>query len=104
MAQGAEDLLESVTDIDPTLEGPVTKARNNALSAFQAAERKILQSVKRKNEVVSSQLEIAQRHLFPEGQPQERMLAPLYYLARYGNDFVESLAERFAVDLADETE
>ena len=102
--RGSADLLEAATSIDPTLKGPVTKARNNALSAFQAAERKIVQSVKRENEVATSQVEIAQRHLFPGGRPQERMLAPFYYLVRYGSDFVASLAEGFAVDLAEETE
>ena len=104
VARGSADLLKAATSIDPTLKGPVTNARNNALSAFQAAERKIIQSVKRENEVASSQLEVAQRHLFPDGQPQERVLAPLYYLVRYGSDFVASLAEGFTVDLAGETE
>ena len=104
VALGSADLLKAVTSIDPTLKGPVTSARNTALSAFQAAERKIIQSVKRENEVASSQLEVAQRHLFPEGQPQERILAPLYYLVRYGSAFVKSLAERFTVDLVEETE
>ena len=102
--RGSANLLEAATSIDPTLKGPVTKARNSALSAFQAAERKIVQSVKRENEVATSQVEVAQRHLFPGGQPQERMLAPFYYLVRYGSDFVASLAEGFAVDLAEETE
>ena len=104
VARGSGELLKAVTSIDPTLKGPVTNARNSALSAFQAAERKIVQSIKRENEVASSQLEVAQRHLFPDGQPQERILAPLYYLVRYGSDFVESLAERFTVDLAGDTE
>ncbi len=104
VARGSGDLLKAAKSIDPTLEGPVTNARNTALSAFQAAERKIVRSVKRENEVASSQLEVAQRHLFPEGQPQERILAPLYYLVRYGSDFVDSLAERFTVDLTEETE
>ncbi len=104
VTRGSADLLEAATRIDPTLKGPVTNARNSALSAFQAAERKIIQSVKRENEVAASQLEVAQRHLFPDGQPQERILAPLYYLVRYGSDFVESLAAGFAVDLAEETE
>ena len=104
VAQGSSDLLKAATSIDPTLKGPVMNARNTALSAFQAAERKITQSVKRGNEVASIQLEAAQRHLFPEGQPQERILAPLYYLVRYGNSFVESLAESFTVDLVEETE
>ena len=104
VARGSDDLLKAATGIDPTLKGPVTNARNNALAAFQAAERKIIQSVKRENEVASSQLEVAQRHLFPDGQPQERMLTPLYYLTRYGSDFVASLTERFTVDLVEETE
>ena len=46
VARGSADLLKAATSIDPTLKGPVTSARNNALSAFQAAERKIIQSVK----------------------------------------------------------
>ena len=104
MDQGSADLLEAATSIDPTLKGPVTKARTNPLSAFQAAERKMVQRVKRENEVATSEVEVAQRHLFPGGQPQERMLAPFYYLVRYGSDFVASLAEGFAVDLAEETE
>jgi len=104
VARGSADLLKAATSIDPTLKGPVTKARNTALSAFQAAERKIVQSVKRENEVASNQVEVARRHLFPEGQPQERMLPPLYYLVRYGSEFLESLAESFTVDLAEETE
>ena len=104
VALGSVDLLDAATNIDPTLKGPVTNARNTALSAFQAAERKIIQSVKRKNEVQSSQLEVAQRHLFPEGQPQERILAPVYYLVRYGSEFVDALVERFTVDLDEESE
>jgi bacillithiol biosynthesis cysteine-adding enzyme BshC len=104
VARGAADLLKAAVTIDPTLKGPVTSARNSAMSAFQAAERKIVQSVKREQEVTSNQLEVAQRHLFPNGQPQERILAPLYYLVRYGSQFVESLVEAFDVDLAEEAE
>jgi bacillithiol biosynthesis cysteine-adding enzyme BshC len=102
VARGSADLLKAATTIDPTLKGSVTNARNRALAAFQAAERKIVQSVKREQEVTSNQLEVAQRHLFPDGHPQERMLTPLYYLVRYGSNFVESLVEGFAVGLAEE--
>ena len=102
VARGSADLLKAATTIDPTLKGPITNARNSALAAFQAAERKIIQSVKREQDLSLNQIEVAQRHLFPDGHPQERMLPPLYYLVRYGRGFVESLVERFAVDLAKE--
>ncbi len=50
------------------------QARNTAFSAFDEAERKILQALKRENEIALDQLGKAQRHLFPFGKPQERIL------------------------------
>jgi uncharacterized protein YllA (UPF0747 family) len=77
----------------------VTHARNAAFAAFDEAERKILQALKRENEIALEQLEKAQRHLYPLGKPQERILNPFYYLTRYGPDLVTRLAEEFVVDL-----
>ena len=96
--------MKAARSIDSTLKGPVTHARNAALSAFQDVERKIVQSVKRENEIGLAQLEKAHLHLFPEGEPQERILNALYYLARYGNEFIEALVDGFEVDLTDGTE
>ena len=42
--------------------------------------------------------------MFPDGRPQERVLSALYYLARYGNEFIEALVDGFEVDLPDGTE
>ncbi len=98
---GSEELLDASSQIDMTLGGPVTHARNQALAAFQDVERKIVQSVKRENETALRQLQKAQVHLFPKGKPQERVLNPLYYLSRYGNSFIEALVDGFEVDLTD---
>ena len=103
IGQGAEELLDLSTEIDTTLRGPVTHARNQALAAFQDVERKIIQSVRRENETALRQLEKARTHLFPKGKPQERVLNPLYYLARYGNSFIEGLVDGFEVDLNERT-
>ena len=104
VSEGSEELMKAARSIDSTLKGPVTHARNAALSAFQDVERKIVQSVKRENEIGLAQLEKAHLHLFPDGKPQERVLNPLYYLARYGNRFIEALVDGFEVDLTDGTE
>ena len=102
--KGVGRLMKAAVSIDSTLAGPVTHARNAALAALQDVERKIVQSVKRENEIALRQVEVAQRHLFPEGKPQERVLNALYYLTRYGNSFIEALVESFEVDLPDGTE
>ena len=48
------------------------------------------------------QLEKAQLHLFPEGKPQERVASPLYYLARYGLEWVDEVARGMEVALPPE--
>jgi bacillithiol biosynthesis cysteine-adding enzyme BshC len=99
LGRGTGVLSQAAQAIDPTLKGPVTRARNTAFAAFDEVERKILQALKRENETALEQLGKAQRHLFPFGKPQERSLNPLYYLSRYGPELIHRLFEAFAVDL-----
>jgi bacillithiol biosynthesis cysteine-adding enzyme BshC len=96
---GTGALSRAVSGIDPTLKGPVTHARNAAFLALDEAERKILQAVKRENEVGLGQLAKAQRHLFPLGKPQDRVLNAFYYLARYGRPLISALLDEFVVAL-----
>ena len=55
--------------------------------------------MKRESAIALSQLEKAQVHLMPNGKPAERVQGPMYYLARYGGAFLDTLYERFEVDL-----
>jgi uncharacterized protein YllA (UPF0747 family) len=103
IGQGSGGLMSAVRKVDPTLKGPVTHARNAAFAAFDEAERKILQAVKRENEIALDQLEKARSHLYPLGKPQERVLNAFYYLTRYGPDLVGELLTRFTVDLGTES-
>ncbi len=100
LGKGTSALVQAARAVDPTLKGPVTQARNTAFSAYDEAERKILQAVKRQNEIALGQLEKAQQNLFPMGKPQERVLNPFYYLARYGPDLIPALLEEFHVALS----
>ena len=99
VGKGAGALSKAVQAIDSTLKGPVTNARNTAFAAFDDAERKILQALKRENEIAVEQLGKAQRHLFPFGKPQERSINAFYYLCRYGPELVSAVAEEFNVAL-----
>jgi uncharacterized protein YllA (UPF0747 family) len=99
IGKGAGALAKATQGIDPTLKGPVTNARNTAFSAFDDAERKILQSVKRQNEIALGQLAKAQQNLFPGGKPQERVMNVFYYLARYGPGLIPALLDEFHVAL-----
>jgi bacillithiol synthase len=98
IGEGVGKLLDAAKTVDPTLKGPVSHLRGQAFKEIAEVEKKIVQSVKRENEIGLAQLEKAQHNLFPEGKPQERVLNPHYYLARYGNSFLEALVERIEVE------
>ncbi len=98
IGKGVGELQTAVQEVDPTLKGPVQHVRSQGFAALDEVERKIVHAVKRENEIVLSQLQKAQLHLFPEGKPQERVMNPFYYLVRYGWGFLDGLIERFEVN------
>ena len=91
IGQGSAELTQAVRDLDPTLKGPIGHARGAAFEAFADAEKKIMQAVKREQEIVLRQIEKARLHLHPDGKPQERVMNASYYLARFGASFVQDV-------------
>lgn len=95
---GTGELQKAATGVDPTLKGPVQNFRSQAMTALGDVEKKVMQAVKRESDIALQQIEKAQLHLFPDGRPAERVQSPLYFLCRYGDDFVDQLREAFAVN------
>jgi bacillithiol biosynthesis cysteine-adding enzyme BshC len=86
-------------DIRATLKGPAQHVRAQAFAALDEVERKVVQAVKRENDIALAQLEKARLHLYPDGRLQERVLNVFYYLARYGGAFLDEIHRRFDVKL-----
>ena len=62
------ELQAAVKAVDPTLKGPVQHVRSQAFAALDELEKKVVQALKRENEIALAQLEKAQLHLYPRGQ------------------------------------
>jgi len=90
------DLGAQVARIDPTLERPVESAKNAALAATQEIEKKLVASLKRENETLVRQVARARTSLYPDGEPQERVLTLASVLVRYGPGLLDGLAEEVA--------
>ena len=86
-----EDAVEAEI---PGVRSAVGAARHEAFQVLDRLQEAVDQRVEEQNEVLLRQIRKAAVHLWPDGRPQERVLSPLYYLARYGPAFVEELAER----------
>ncbi len=91
VARASGELSRAVKGIDPTLAGPVDHLRNQSFSLLSDVERKVMQALKRENEVALAQLEKSRLHLFPLGRPQERVLSFFYHLYRYGPELLDRM-------------
>lgn len=90
---GYEGLGASAAEIDPTLVRPVQGAKNQALSGLQDIERKLIQHLKRRQDIELGQISKARTLVLPDNKPQERMLTLAPFLARYGPSLLTELAD-----------
>src|SRR5947208_787698 len=80
-----------VQQLDPTLERTVQSARNAALAGTNEIEKKLVASLKRTQGTQVSQLARARAALRPDGQPQERVLTAVSFLARYSGSLLDEI-------------
>lgn len=99
LGEGYAALLEAGRAVDPTLKGPIQSARNSAYVQLEEIEKKVVQHLKRQNAIGVEQIEKAAVNLFPLGQPQERVLNVVPYLARYGPALLDAIAGAIRVEL-----
>ena len=59
----------------------------------------MIQAAKRRDETLRRQFTRAQGQTFPQGHPQERTLAVVYFLNLYGPALIDRLLEELPIDL-----
>ena len=80
-----------VAKIDATLAKPAENARNQALMGSQEIEKKLVSALKRTAETAIAQVARARDQLYPDGQPQERVISTVSFLARHGRPVLDLL-------------
>jgi bacillithiol biosynthesis cysteine-adding enzyme BshC len=93
LESGYDRLGAAATDIDPTLARPVQNARNQALTGVHDIEKKLVQHLKRRQEIELGQISKARALVLPENKPQERVLTIAPFLARHGPSLLIELGE-----------
>ncbi|HEU5305226.1 MAG TPA: bacillithiol biosynthesis BshC, partial [Gemmatimonadales bacterium] len=93
LESGYESLAGAATAIDPTLARPVQGAKHQALSVVNDMERKLVQHLKKRQEVELAQIARARAVVLPDNKPQERVLTVAPFLARYGPTLMIELTD-----------
>ncbi len=88
---GYGTLARAAVAIDPTIEKPIRNLAARAVSDLQEAEKKLVNHLKKRQEVETGQIARARELVLPLGRPQERVHTIAPWLARYGPSLLADL-------------
>ncbi|HWA58517.1 MAG TPA: bacillithiol biosynthesis cysteine-adding enzyme BshC [Gemmatimonadales bacterium] len=97
ITQNYEILARAAAGIDPTIEKPVRNLAARAVSDSEEAEKKLVNHLKKRQEIETRQIARARELVLPLGRPQERVHTIAAWLARYGPTLLTDL-ETTALD------
>jgi bacillithiol biosynthesis cysteine-adding enzyme BshC len=99
LRRSMQRLIEAMPALDPTLAGAAKTTLGKMEHDLRSLHTKMIQAAKRRDETLRRQFTRAQVQAFPLGHPQERSLAVIYFLNRYGPAVVERLMSELPLDL-----
>jgi bacillithiol biosynthesis cysteine-adding enzyme BshC len=91
-------LSVAVATVDQTLAGAAESTLGRMQRDLKNLRNKVVQAAKRRDQTLRRQFARAQTQLFPSGTPQERTIASLFFLNRYGPALIDRLATDPALD------
>ncbi|MGB2867350.1 MAG: bacillithiol biosynthesis cysteine-adding enzyme BshC [Bacteroidota bacterium] len=96
--ESLNSLRSGMQTIDPTLMGALDNTLGKIKSQIDVLKEKTLAAQKRQHEVYLRQIDKAAIFLFPNSNFQERELNVLYFLNKYGLEFVRWLNNEIEID------
>ena len=92
-------VVEAMPALDPTLSGAASTTLGKMEHDLHGLQTKVIHAAKRRDETLRRQFNRAQSQMFPLGHPQERTLAVIFFLNRYGPALVDRLLEELPLEL-----
>lgn len=89
----SENPIEEIKNIDPTLEGASEKAKATFFTELDKLKGKVYRSVKDQEKTQLKRIRKIKTNLFPNSNLQEREVAFIYFMNKYGLDIWDRLLE-----------
>ncbi len=87
-----------IQQIDPTLSGTIDSTLARFESQLSVLKEKTQAAQQRRQDITLKQIQRAATHIFPNSNFQEREFNVVYYLNKYGPDFVKWLRGEIVID------
>lgn len=93
--------LPEIINIDPTLENTAGKALATYFSELDKLKGKLYRSLKQQEKIQLSRISKIKNNLFPQGNLQEREVAFIYFMNKYGLDIWDKMLKEFEDEVPD---
>ena len=97
--ESLEGIKPAMQEIDPTLVGAVENVVKKTVANIEGLKEKAVAAQKRQHEVSLRQIDKAASIVFPNSSFQERELNVIYFLNKYGLEFLRWLYGELKIDL-----
>jgi bacillithiol biosynthesis cysteine-adding enzyme BshC len=97
--ESLEAMKSALRDIDPTLVGALENVSKKTVANIEGLKEKTVAAQKRQHEVSLRQIDKAASIVFPQSSFQERELNVVYFLNKYGMEFLRWLYGELKIDL-----
>lgn len=94
-------LLHALNKLDPTVESAGEVAARKMRHQLQRLESRAARTHLRREQVLDRHASMLSSLLFPEKELQERHLAGIYFLAKFGTEFIDRLVEDYRPECHD---
>ena len=94
LSENHELFTERAISLDKGLDPLLQKNRKFIEQQLDFIYGKMIESSRKKHEVVLNKYQRIENSLFPLGAPQERLWNIFYYLNKYGTDFINELVQQ----------
>jgi bacillithiol biosynthesis cysteine-adding enzyme BshC len=84
-------LLHTLKKLDPTISAAGEIAARKMRYQLERLESRAARANLRREEILERQAAVLSSNLFPERELQERQIAGVYFVAKYGNDLIDRL-------------
>ena len=99
--QAINELKPKIEQVDRTLVRTAEATRANLIKEMEKLKGRVVRAEKQNHDQVRARLEKAMINLYPGGKPQERALSVLYFLNKYGLNFLAMLNDQLSLDTAE---
>ena len=84
--------------IDPTLKSVVQKTFENAEGTINKLQNRILRRIEEKEGLAVQHFNEIHQSIFPSDSPQERIISSIYFLNKYGPNWLNKIINNIEMD------